>query len=227
MIICKNCKHEEPHGALFCSECGAKLPLEPLEKDVTKVVKVKPTPPAEPRELPGKPTSAPEPQEVPGKQTSAPEPQEVPGKPTSPPELQEVPGGKPFTPAESQEWHGKTTVPLHTQTSGEKLAVTLHIVEVKVDLPLVERDEFTLGRVSEGQPLIPEIDLSVFKAYEQGVSRLHAVIGIKADRVTITDLGSANGTWVNGERILPHSEHELKDGDVISLGTLKIETQIG
>jgi pSer/pThr/pTyr-binding forkhead associated (FHA) protein len=93
-------------------------------------------------------------------------------------------------------------------------------------IPLVGRTEFTLGRVSEGQPLIPELDLSKYKAYDQGVSRLHAVLAIQTDQVTITDLGSANGTWLNGVRLPPHTVHTLKNGDLVSLGTMKIQAVI-
>jgi hypothetical protein len=45
-----------------------------------------------------------------------------------------------------------------------------------------------------------------------GVSRKHAIIAATADGFTISDLGSQNGTLVNGERI---TEHALKNGDQI------------
>jgi pSer/pThr/pTyr-binding forkhead associated (FHA) protein len=37
------------------------------------------------------------------------------------------------------------------------------------------------------------------------------------------DLGSANGTYVNGKRMTANSELTLSHGDVISLGKLKIQ----
>ncbi len=104
--------------------------------------------------------------------------------------------------------------------------ITLHFVETGQVLPLSGSEEFTLGRVSAGQPLIPEVDLGPYNAYELGVSRLHAVIGIEDDQVRITDLGSANGTRVNGVRIPPHTHHELVHGDLITLGSLKIRALI-
>ena len=54
--------------------------------------------------------------------------------------------------------------------------VTLHLLDTGQVLPLSERNEFTLGRISEGQPIMPDIDLSPYQAYANGVSRLHAVI---------------------------------------------------
>lgn len=93
------------------------------------------------------------------------------------------------------------TVPLDSPGVPSKSKASLLIMQNGDKLPLVGRAEFTLGRVTEGQPLIPEIDLSVYKAYDQGVSRLHAVLSLRADQVSITDLGSANGTWLNGVRL--------------------------
>ena len=101
--------------------------------------------------------------------------------------------------------------------------VTLHLLDTGMVLPLQERSEFTLGRISEGQSIMPDIDLSPYKAYASGVSRLHAVIKHSARRVFLIDLGSANGTYVNGKRLSPNVEHSLNNGDVVALGKLKIQ----
>jgi pSer/pThr/pTyr-binding forkhead associated (FHA) protein len=100
---------------------------------------------------------------------------------------------------------------------------SLHIVRTGQILPLVGRDEFTVGRVSEGQSILPDIDLTPYEAYSQGVSRLHATLKIYADQITITDLGSSNGTRINSEKIPPHKEHVLGHGDEIKLGQFKIQ----
>lgn len=47
-----------------------------------------------------------------------------------------------------------------------------------------------------------------------GVSRHHAVIKEKAGKFLIEDKGSANGTFINGEKI---TTKELKDGDLIQI----------
>jgi hypothetical protein len=101
--------------------------------------------------------------------------------------------------------------------------VTLHVLDTGQVLPLTERNEFTLGRVSEGQPIMPDIDLSPYQAYASGVSRLHAVIKREADHVLLMDLGSSNGTFINGKRLNPNVETMLGNGDVIALGKLKIQ----
>jgi pSer/pThr/pTyr-binding forkhead associated (FHA) protein len=93
-------------------------------------------------------------------------------------------------------------------------------------MPLNGRNEFTLGRVSEGQPIMPDVDLSPYQAYASGVSRLHAVIKRVTQGVVIMDLGSANGTYVNGKRLSVNVEQVLDHGDVVALGKLKIQVLI-
>ena len=90
-------------------------------------------------------------------------------------------------------------------------------------LPLASRNEFTLGRLSEGQPIMPDIDLTPYQAYASGVSRLHVVVKRETNRIIIMDLGSSNGTYLNGRRLNPHAEETLNHGDVIALGKLKIQ----
>jgi len=101
--------------------------------------------------------------------------------------------------------------------------ISLHLMDSGKILPLASRTEFTMGRLSEGQPIMPDIDLTPYQAYASGVSRLHAVVKREANRTVVMDLGSSNGTYLNGRRINPHTEEELKHGDVVALGKLKIQ----
>ena len=50
------------------------------------------------------------------------------------------------------------------------------------------------------------------------VGRLHARIDTTTIGVTITDLGSTNGTWVNGDRVVDGATFHLRDGDVVQVG---------
>jgi hypothetical protein len=161
MIVCSNCKHINTSGALFCTECGARLGgSDPL---ITQNIK------ANGREgLKVRVTVAP-------------------------------------PPAALNNW------------------VTLHLLDTGQVLPLSERNEFTIGRISEGQPIMPDVDLSPYQAYARGVSRLHAVIKREASHVFLMDLGSSNGTFVNGKRLPPNIDHAVANGDVVALGKLKIQ----
>jgi hypothetical protein len=101
--------------------------------------------------------------------------------------------------------------------------ISLHLMDSGKILPLASRTEFTMGRLSEGQPIMPDIDLTPYQAYASGVSRLHAVVKREETRTVVMDLGSSNGTYLNGRRLNPHTEEELKHGDVVALGKLKIQ----
>lgn len=100
---------------------------------------------------------------------------------------------------------------------------SLHLLDTGQVLPLSSRNEFTMGRISEGQPIMPDIDLSPYQAYAAGVSRLHAVIKRDGARLIFMDLGSSNGTYINGKRLPPNVEHSLAHGDVVALGKLKMQ----
>jgi pSer/pThr/pTyr-binding forkhead associated (FHA) protein len=65
----------------------------------------------------------------------------------------------------------------------------------------------------------PEIDLGIHPV-DRGVSTQHAVLRIRDSALTVTDLGSTNGTSLNdSEQFLPSGEETpLKDGDRIHVG---------
>jgi pSer/pThr/pTyr-binding forkhead associated (FHA) protein len=93
-------------------------------------------------------------------------------------------------------------------------------------MPLSGKSEFTIGRISKGQVMYPDVDLTDMNGFEKGVSRIHASINIKKSSVFITDLGSSNGTRINGERIAPHSPHVIENGDKVAFGKLWIEAVV-
>jgi pSer/pThr/pTyr-binding forkhead associated (FHA) protein len=74
------------------------------------------------------------------------------------------------------------------------------------EFPLRPHREIVIGRSSE-------LDMVLV---EDMVSRKHAKITTDDKTVSIQDLGSTNGTFVNGEKI---RKVELKDGDRILIGT--------
>jgi hypothetical protein len=102
----------------------------------------------------------------------------------------------------------------------------LHILTTGDVIYLTGGKEFTIGRSTSGQTIVPDIDLSPFQAYEAGVSRLHTNISLTPNQITVKDLGSANGTRLNGKKIDPHAEHSLIHGDILTLGRLKIQVLI-
>ncbi len=103
---------------------------------------------------------------------------------------------------------------------------SLYIMDVGQILPLVGRDEFTIGRAAEGQPILPDIDLTPFRAYENGVSRLHISMKITPSDIYAMDLGSVNGTRLNNQKMTPNQPYQLKHGDVITLGKLRVQLMV-
>ncbi len=80
--------------------------------------------------------------------------------------------------------------------------VLLFLGEKQLGTFSLTKGELTIGRSPGSDILIDNV----------GVSRRHAVIKMSGDRATVEDLGSANGTFVGGQKI---TSHELKDGDEI------------
>src|SRR6516225_12484476 len=74
------------------------------------------------------------------------------------------------------------------------------------EFPLRPHREIIIGRSSD-------LDMVLV---EDMVSRKHAKITTDETTVTIQDLGSTNGTFVNGEKV---RKADLKDGDRILIGT--------
>jgi hypothetical protein len=85
---------------------------------------------------------------------------------------------------------------------------------------LDENAELVMGRLDPGTGESPDIDLSVYQASEKGVSRRHAVIVRRETSLNIMDLGTPNGTYLNGQRLVANQARVLRDGDEIRLGYL-------
>lgn len=72
-----------------------------------------------------------------------------------------------------------------------------------------------IGRRSEARGIFPEIPLS----YDDAVSHRHALLQVDdAGRLSLRDIGAANGTQLNGGEMVPMQDYPLSDGDEISLG---------
>lgn len=76
-----------------------------------------------------------------------------------------------------------------------------------------------IGRRNRGHGVEPEIDLGIHPV-DLGVSTQHAVLRLRGSDLTITDLGSTNGTSLNGSDELLRNGEEitLADGDRIHVG---------
>lgn len=85
----------------------------------------------------------------------------------------------------------------------------------------INKGETVLGRTDPVEDIHPDVDLGIYKGFDLGVSRRHAVILREEEQYSLEDLGSTNGTIVNREKIQPGEKTSLKEGDTIFLGRLK------
>jgi len=94
-------------------------------------------------------------------------------------------------------------------------------LENSAPVTVIGEDEVTLGRRASGTGGLV-IDLVPFGAIQLGVSRRHAIIRKEEEGYEIIDLGSTNGTWLNGKRLTPNQPQRLSSGDIVRLGRLNL-----
>jgi hypothetical protein len=83
--------------------------------------------------------------------------------------------------------------------------------------------EVVLGRSHDEPSLaLPDVDLTPYNAAEYGVSRRHLALTRDHDTISVVDLGSANNTYLNGQRLIPNEHRILRDNDELRLGRLVI-----
>lgn len=113
--------------------------------------------------------------------------------------------------------------PAVTTTEFKKQTLYLYVAGADNQAPLQisDRSPVVLGRGADNVPAPNQaIDLTPFHAYSLGVSRQHALITYDEVGYTLEDLGSSNGTLLNGNRLVPGQAYPLRSGDYMQLGEL-------
>jgi hypothetical protein len=103
---------------------------------------------------------------------------------------------------------------------GQVNSIIMHIRDAPESLMIPLSDEILFGREEETNEHHLDVDLIPYGALEKGVSRLHAAISTENNVITLIDAGSANGTYLNGQRLIPDQPHILRDGDEICFSRL-------
>jgi hypothetical protein len=111
-----------------------------------------------------------------------------------------------------------------TAVSGEQNPITFEIAGQPINVPVAE--VVTVGRLNQiTASMLPNVNLDPYRAFENGVSRIHMKIVRKSILIYAVDMGSSNGTFLNGAKLTPHRERLLRSGDELQLGNLKLKVK--
>jgi ribosomal protein L40E len=241
MIVCPNCNHQNPEGAVQCEACYTPLPAmttcpncgATVQTDasfcgqcgfnlkaagITSAMSA-----AEPLNLVPDAVTAPVEGPSPTAETNA-QPELLTSKIPMETTEQDLPAFfaanavVPATedPPVEEPAIGQLVAAIETRTQlQQQTARLLHVqTNTSVELPS------GIAVVHIGKPndrIPPDIDVSGFPNSEI-VSRIHADIRIEGDIYYVEDVGSSNGTYINNLPLSMGNRHKLRPGDRIGLG---------
>jgi len=88
---------------------------------------------------------------------------------------------------------------------------------------LVDKTSLVMGRADHNTGFKPDVDLTPYGARVRGISRAHARLHVHKRHLYVTDLGSDNGTFIAGKRLVPDVPYQLRHGDELVLGCLNVK----
>ncbi len=96
-----------------------------------------------------------------------------------------------------------------------------------MEFRLSASSETTLGRKDPVTGIYPDVDLTPLDQ-QRSVSRRHAKIHRRSESFFVAeDIGTMNGTFVNGTRIGTGVPVEIEDGDVLRVGLVDLRLRLG
>lgn len=122
-------------------------------------------------------------------------------------------GGKLFVQTAAEP--SRETPPAQSQDAGEAL-----LSIGGINFPL-SRPCNSIGRRSPADGVYPDVDLTDFD-HDSYISRRHAQIVREGGVYYFEELGSSNGSYLNGEFMVKGTRGVLKDGDIIKLGKTEV-----
>lgn len=108
----------------------------------------------------------------------------------------------------------------------DRAFLQISVKGAQTPLVVVLQEEMVIGRRDPNGEMVPDLDMTIYGAYQLGISRRHAVIRLVDQRLNLFDLGSRNGTYLNGYKLSPHQPAPLHDGDEIRVGKITMTIQI-
>lgn len=207
MTKCSECGYENMEGLDYCDGCGAKLtpaaagagaaaPAQPAVQ--ASEPEAAPAPAAEAPKAEAPSAEAPHEPAATAEAAAAPAAAEAPPPATAP-----APAPAPAAPAAAALFKAKLTI-VRGGRQGHEF--------------LLENGNNLVGRWDPETGAFPEVDMEADDP-EAKISRKHALLRIEDGKITIEDIGSLNGTYVNRQpRLQPGNPVELKSGDEIIIG---------
>jgi hypothetical protein len=140
--------------------------------------------------------------------------------------LKEASPAPPPTPAEQRAETSRVRLVPEPSSLPSWRAIFIVVYPMRATIGLDVRQTVIIGRADAVQQDVgPVLDLIPYRAVEQGVSRQHAALLPTNEGLLLSDLGSTNGTWVNGTYLAPGTRHKLAPGDLVELGLLRLEVR--
>ncbi len=241
---CPKCKYTNLHGANYCEKCGtdlkaaAKMAAQPTPvagygftsgasytsygANIRPTRAPKPTPAPMPDALgsAAHPSPPPTPRTAPSRPAPPPPRAVAPAnpqaaRPSSPPRPSRPKRGPFLTPPKtSAEVSGSATPSPPARTEPKPFGELLAIDGTRFPL---RYDDNLIGRASPSEGIVPAVDLGAVDR-SGSTSRRHAKIGKDDQAVFLEDLGSSNGTRLNGQPLRVGLQAPLNDGDEIVFG---------
>jgi hypothetical protein len=236
MIVCPFCHFENEDGALFCEQCKSDLTGVDSAPAVPVAAEAPPLPVAEAIE-----------EAIPFAMADAIEiVEEVPSFPMAEMAVEEMPPlpvaeampeaiAEEVAPAPIAEEVAPAPIaaaPVASPVSDDPYFVSdsanprLYVVrgqKPKVEFPILGGLNF-IGRADD-KPV--DIDLEDQENPERvWASRQHAVIEFEDNKITIEDLNSSNGTFLNRNKIYPGQKMPLKANDMVQIGNIQMKVML-
>jgi hypothetical protein len=228
-MLCPACGYENEDGVLYCEKCKADLdppiaptqygdlpaeepvPLEPVgqvfQPSGFEPAGTAPEPPVELEPVALEPVAL------------EPTTTDLPAVPPTPPPLPP----KPKTADRTADVDAPTAPTAPAAPTSPKLVV-VRGQRMDVQYPIYPGKNY-LGRTDD-KPV--DIDLEDQESQDRiWTSRQHAVVTFEDGKLTVEDLNSLNGTFVNRTRVHPGQVKDLQENDVIQVGTVHLKVVLG
>jgi pSer/pThr/pTyr-binding forkhead associated (FHA) protein len=227
MIVCPFCHFENEDGALFCEQCKSDLTGVDSAPAVPVAAEAPPLPVAEAIE-----DAIEVAEEVPSFPMAEMAVEEMPPLPVAEAMPEPIAEAMPEAIAEEVAPAPIPAAPVATPVSDDPYFVSdsanprLYVVrgqKPKVEFPILGGLNF-VGRADD-KPV--DIDLEDQENPERvWASRQHAVIEFEDNKITIEDLNSSNGTFLNRNKIYPGQKMPLKANDMVQIGNIQMKVML-